>query len=161
MVIDLIELAERITLPEPVRASDSLDEMRRVANNVICWSNDIVSLDKEIARGEVNNLVIVLQQEQNLTLQESVDRVGDMVEDQIHLFEDAERQLPGLDSDLDNDVQKYVAGLRAWMRANLDWSAETARFSQVEETRAGQSTSYREDLLASYEAPGRFQMAHR
>jgi 5-epi-alpha-selinene synthase len=151
MVFDLIDFAEHLDWPERVRNSACIEELTNIANDAICWANDVVSLEKEIVRGEVNNLVIVIKHAENLTLQQSVDRVGDMINARMHLFEEKLRDLPSYWPRLDDEIQKYAEGLRAWMRANLDWSSETLRYSEVEKTRAGEITSYREDLLASSE----------
>jgi 5-epi-alpha-selinene synthase len=147
LAFDLIDFSEHLGLPEPLRVSPPFEVLNRITNDLVCWSNDIFSLEKELARRDVNNLVIVLQQAERLTLQESVDQVHEMINAQVRLFEETERQLPSFGSALDHDVERYVRGLRAWIRGNMDWAAETPRFSQIEHTQAGQAPSYREDLL--------------
>jgi hypothetical protein len=154
--IDLIDLSEHVTLPETLRTSRPFETMHRITNDVVCWTNDIYSLEKELARGDLNNLVIVLKEAESMTLQEAVDRVSEMIAAQVRLFEETESCLPTFGPELDNDIRRHIGGLRSWMRGNLDWSARTARYSNVERTGAGRPASYLEDLLATgVEARGR------
>ncbi len=147
--IDLIELAGHLRLPEELLSSLPFKRLSCSTNAVVCWSNDIVSLAKERARGDVNNLVVIFQQTYHLPLQEAIAQVNEMVTAEVHLFERIERSLPPLEpGPLANDVHKYLDGLKSWMRANLDWSAETHRYLRVEETQAGEVVSYVETILA-------------
>jgi hypothetical protein len=147
--IDLIELAGHLCLPEELLASRPFNRLSRATNAVVCWSNDMVSLAKERARGDVNNLVVIFQQTYHLPLQEAIEQVNEMVTAEVRLFERIERCLPSFEpGPLANDVREYLDGLKSWMRANLDWSAETHRYLRVEETQVGEVVSYVETILA-------------
>jgi hypothetical protein len=146
-LFDLIDISQRVDLPLPVYESQELQILRRTASNVVCWVNDLYSLRKELARGEINNLVVVLQHAHNSSLQEAVDRAGAMIEEEVRLFLDTEQQLPACSPALDQDRGKYLTDLRAWMRGSLDWSRETPRYSQIEYTTRQQSVSYLENIL--------------
>jgi 5-epi-alpha-selinene synthase len=151
--IDLIELAEHLYLPEELLMSQAFKRLSHATNAVVCWSNDMVSLAKERARGDVNNLVVIFQQTYHLPLQEAIEQVNEMVTAEVHLFERIERSLPPIEPGrLADDVRKYLDGLKSWMRANLDWSAETHRYLRVEETRVGEVVSYVETILAGARA---------
>ncbi|MBE3559283.1 MAG: hypothetical protein IMW89_08665 [Ktedonobacteraceae bacterium] len=145
--IDLIDFAEHIELPEQLLNSPQFEILNRTTNDVVCWSNDIISLEKERARGDVNNLVVVVQHAYGLTLQQAIDHVNALVTAQARLFEETERQLPAFAPELAPKVQKYLDGLKAWMRGNLDWSGETHRYSHVEHTASGQAVSYLDPIL--------------
>jgi 5-epi-alpha-selinene synthase len=153
MSIDLIELAGHLFLPEELLLSQAFARLSRATNAVVCWSNDMVSLAKERARGDVNNLVVIFQQTYHLPLQEAIEQVNEMVTAEVHLFERIARSLPPIESGrLADDAQKYLDGLKSWMRANLDWSAETHRYLRVEETQVGEVVSYVETILAGARA---------
>ncbi|HZV48549.1 MAG TPA: hypothetical protein VFD49_02125 [Candidatus Dormibacteraeota bacterium] len=144
---DLIDLAEHLQLPEAIRQTPPISTLTRMAIDVVCWSNDIQSLNKELALGEVNNLVLVLQRERSLSLEQTVELVHDMIASEIRAFQKLERVLPAFPPALRGEVERYVDGLRACMRGNIDWSAETYRYSHVESRNADRPASYLEDLL--------------
>jgi hypothetical protein len=161
---DLIDLAEHLHLPPEVYEQPDIQRLTDLANDVVCWVNDIVSFSKEHARGEVNNLVIIMQQTQRGSFQEAADRVAGMISDEIGEFIDREQHLPSFAPALDQRIETYLAGLRAWMRGNLDWARESRRYSDVEQTQPGEEVSYLEPILAPSRrawTPGRRQAFRR
>jgi Terpene synthase family 2, C-terminal metal binding len=124
----LIELTEGLCLPAEVYDHPDVQRLAQMTNNVISWANDIVSLDKELRQGDVHNLALILSHEQKLSLQAAVDRVGALHDAEVHAFIELTRRLPSFAPTMDTDLQRYVAGMRFWMRANLDWSLATARY---------------------------------
>lgn len=152
--IDLIEFAEGIELGTELLDSKAFRVLATTTNNVVCWSNDIFSLAKEQARGDVNNLVVIVQHREHLTLQEAVERVNEMVTEQVRLFEETERALQEMPEEMQGPMRAFIAGLKAWMRANVDWSLETKRYSQVEHTAPGETVSYVEGILGSGQQEG-------
>ncbi len=147
--LDLIEFAYHLSLPDELLQSWEFERLNRAANRAICWSNDIFSLAKELARGEVSNLVVIIRHRYHLSWPEAIERVNMMVGDEVRLFEKIERHLPPVAPHVAADADKYIAGLKTWIRANFDWSVETHRYLRVEETRAGETVSYVEPILAS------------
>lgn len=55
---EFIEIAERVHLPPEVRNHSVVRTLTCAANNIVCWANDIISLDKEVKRGDIHNLVL-------------------------------------------------------------------------------------------------------
>jgi hypothetical protein len=147
--IDLIEFVLHRELPQELLGGPHFPLLSRLTNDVVCWSNDIFSLEKERARGDVNNLVLVVARAEGIPLQEAVDQVGAMVSSAVEIFEQVERALPTLPTDLEEAVQLYLGMLRGWMRGNLDWSIDTGRYSQVERTAPGGVASYIEPIAAA------------
>jgi 5-epi-alpha-selinene synthase len=131
MFFDMIELVEHLQLPEIVRVHPTVRRMTQIAANVVCWCNDVISFEKEIQRGDIHNLVPILQHECGFTLQEAIDHVAEMSDTEVRAFVELEARLPSFGPTADADLQRYVAGLRSWMRANLDWSAITDRYHPI------------------------------
>jgi terpene synthase-like protein len=127
----LIELTDGLHLPSEVHDHPDVQRLAQMTNNVISWANDIVSLDKERRQGDVHNLALILAHEQKLSLQAAVDRVGALHDAEIRAFIVLARQLPSFAPAVDADLHRYVAGMRFWMRANLDWSLATMRYQPV------------------------------
>lgn len=125
--IDLIDITEDIYLPLHVRKNDVLQRLALMANNVVCWSNDIISYAKETKYNDVHNLVVTLRPTQP-TLQKAIDLAAEMTNAEINAFIDLQSHLPSYTSEIDADLQRFVAVLRSWMRGNLDWAYDSGRY---------------------------------
>jgi 5-epi-alpha-selinene synthase len=75
------------------------------------------------------NLVFILQNTYDLSLQTAVDRAAAIHDAEVRAFEIMEAQLPACGLMVDADVQRYIDGLRSWMRGNLDWSLTCGRYN--------------------------------
>lgn len=126
--IDLVDLTESISLPLTVRKHPVIIELIEITNNVVCWSNDIISLQKEHRQHDMHNLVLIIEHHQALGIQQAVNRVSEEIENQVRRFMALESTLPGFGTEIDADVAKFLAVMRAWMRGNLDWSFESGRY---------------------------------
>ena len=83
-------------LPESLLASPALERLTRASHDVCCWHNDLVSLNKEILAGEVNNLILVLLLDSRSgcwTLPDAVDHAVGMIDDGLVSFASLEREV--------------------------------------------------------------------
>lgn len=126
-----IGLAEHAHLPPEVRQHHNVRSLVEASHKVVCWANDIISLEKEVRRGDVHNLVLVLQQDLGLSLQEAVDRAAGMYNAEIQAFIELEPQLPSFGEAIDANLRTFVSVLRTRMRGNLDWSLESGRYQPI------------------------------
>ena len=122
---DIFELIEG-SLDIDARYDDRLTLMMRLANRAICWSNDIFSVHKELAHGDVHNLVIVLQHGTPSSIGAAIAKAARMHDDTVQAFERHEQKLRA--SAASPGVLRFVDALKGWVRANLDWSIETGRY---------------------------------
>jgi 5-epi-alpha-selinene synthase len=102
-----------------------VQQLEVMANNYICWVNDIYGVDKEIGENTTSNLVIVLAHQYGLDWDQALDRAIEMSNTELEAFLALEQQLELL---ADTDCREYVAALKSWMRGNLDWYSETMRY---------------------------------
>ncbi|HEY4035015.1 MAG TPA: hypothetical protein VGL94_13730, partial [Ktedonobacteraceae bacterium] len=93
-VLDLIDIALRITLPPHVYESQELQSLRLITANMVCWVNDLYSLPKELAHGDTHNLVVILQHAHKCSLDDAIYHTCRMIEDEVRLFIDIEQHLP-------------------------------------------------------------------
>lgn len=127
--IELIEVLESIYLPDEVRHHESVQQLALACNNVVCWANDLFSFDKERRQGDVHNLVVVLKEERELGLQDALAETARMHDEEVRRFISLSENLPSFGTETNEELQRYVGVLKAWMRANLDWSfQDTARY---------------------------------
>jgi Terpene synthase family 2, C-terminal metal binding len=125
----LIELVEQVTLTPEVIAY--IHELEVRANDGVCWVNDMLSLEKEARAGDVHNLVIVLQHEQGLSVQEAMNQAASLFNTRMREYVEFEQRLPSFGVELDVPLQRYLKGLRCWVRGNIDWSYESGRYEKT------------------------------
>lgn len=125
----LIEMTRRMVLPSDVLGHPAVRYLTRASNNAVCWANDLFSLEKELKSGDVHNLVVVLRDAHGLTLPEAVERATEMHDAEVGGFLEAESRLPSFGAAIDANLERYLSGLRARMRGNLDWSLESGRYA--------------------------------
>ncbi len=130
--LDMIDFTEHIDLPDAIREHDAVRRLALMANNVVSWANDIMSLEKELRRGDVHNLPLALQHERGMSLQEAVNEAAVMHDAEVRAFIDLNerllKELPPVDDDIQRQLVKFVNVLTAWMRGNIDWSYESGRY---------------------------------
>ncbi|URN14494.1 hypothetical protein LUW77_28650 [Streptomyces radiopugnans] len=131
--LDLAERFGRYTLPSALHGGHPLKEMRRITDEVAIFVNDIVSLDKELAVGDVNNTVVLLRHGTGRPLPDCVREVRAAANGRVARFRELAAGLPalleaaGVPGKTRAHVEDYVDGMRNVMRGNLDWSLESRR----------------------------------
>ncbi|MFJ2033373.1 hypothetical protein [Streptosporangium sp. NPDC087985] len=132
---DLIELVEHFEVPAAIRISPEYTTLQHEAGHVVVCTNDVIGLRRELAHGEFHNLVVVLKNAQDCTLQEAVDQVERTISERIDKYLAAKEALEarfdilGVDEKVRQATQRCIAGLEHWMRGYLDWALESQRFS--------------------------------
>lgn len=126
--LDLIELAEGALLPDHVRAHPWLVLLTGLTTESIFLSNDLASAAKERLQGDGNNLVLIAERERGMTSAQAAAYVEARHNASVARFVAALRRPPSIDALTDELLHRYVSGLKAWMRANLDWSELTGRY---------------------------------
>lgn len=132
--LDLYQIVNRIALAPEVIEHPIMKRLEMAANNVSCWSNDILGVEKDMREGGTYNLVVVLQQEYQIPLQEAVERAIELHNAEARTFIDLSPQLPSFGAEIDANFQCYLSGLRSWMRGCFDWYLESSRYRFTETT---------------------------
>lgn len=128
---ELFRITDDIKLPVEVRQHPDVQRLALLANCVICWSNDIFSVNKESKHGDVHNLVIVLQNEHRLSNDEAVREAVRVHNGTVRAFVEQATALDTFGPEVDAELNRYLDCLRAWMRGNLDWSWTALRYRQA------------------------------
>ena len=93
------------------------------------FSQDIFSYNKEQAQNDTHNMIPILMEYYGYTLQEAVDRVGEMCKETIDTFMENQKRVPSFgDAKLDKDVAGYVEGLQNWIVGSLHWTFMSKRY---------------------------------
>jgi 5-epi-alpha-selinene synthase len=128
MYYDFLELVQGESLPLLARQDTAIRRLLKIVGNVACWTNDLYSAAKEIRRGDVHNLIVVLSQQKGLSLEEAVAEAVEYCNAEVHEFIATETRLPDHLRRMES-VVRYVQALKAIMRGNLDWSIRSGRYS--------------------------------
>ncbi|KAF7331252.1 Terpene cyclase [Mycena kentingensis (nom. inval.)] len=126
----LIEYGLGIDLPDYVADHPIIVALNQSTNDLVTWSNDIMSYNVEQSRGDTHNMVVILTTYHGHTLQSAIDYVGELCRLTIDAFERDRRLLPyaSWGDDVHEMVRRYVGGLEAWIVGSLHWSFMTERY---------------------------------
>jgi hypothetical protein len=131
MPFDLIEAVEGIYLPDDILSHPVVAQLISTAVDLLGWSNDIFSLERDMGDEFHPNLVLSIQKERGLSIQEALGMAVEMHDSAVFRFLELERAMPSF-GDKDAEVARFVSTLRRWIRANIEWSIETGRYTEPE-----------------------------
>lgn len=126
LFFDLIELAEQMSLP--AATLEQIHELRVRANDGVAWFNDMVSLEKEVRAGDVHNLILILRHEGGVSAQAAMERAARLFNARMREYVELEQHLLSSGAGVEEPLQRYLKGMRCWVRGNMDWSYETGRY---------------------------------
>ncbi|MFJ3233801.1 terpene cyclase [Streptomyces sp. NPDC086787] len=135
--LSLGERAAGITVPAAAFHSPQLRIMRQAAIDVTFMCNDVYSLEKEEARGDMDNLVLVIEHSHRCTRDEAITGARREVRLRVERFQELALQVPGLCAQLGltggeaADVDTYVEMMDAWMSGYHAWQTRTHRYTSA------------------------------
>ncbi|MCS7482862.1 terpene synthase family protein [Umezawaea endophytica] len=125
--VDLVEVAAGVDLPEEFRNSPSWQRLHDACADVLTWTNDIYSHQKERHAGNRFNLVDVLVRHTRLSEDEARARAVDMTNEKAREFTAGAAELVhgeefrSLTERTRSDVVRCVRGMEHWMRGQYEW----------------------------------------
>ncbi|KAI0145598.1 Presilphiperfolan-8-beta-ol synthase [Xylariaceae sp. FL1272] len=125
--IAVAEYGQGIRLPESVYQHNSMQECMRVSADLVLLVNDLLSYRKDLELGVEHNLIALLS-EQHMTIQQSIDKIGDMVSDCYKRWYTALAEMPSFGEHVDREVLSFVEVCRYVALGNLHWSFKTGRY---------------------------------
>ncbi|HYQ65626.1 terpene synthase family protein [Actinophytocola sp.] len=123
----LIELANEAWLPEDVSSRPEISDLALRLSNASTWANDLFSYEREAAHGAGDNLAVVLTTHEDLTEQEAVTKIVELVNAELLTLDflcDAAAALP-------DPAPRYAKGVRALASGLMYWMATTARYGST------------------------------
>jgi len=135
LAYDVIEQAERMTVPERFFRHEAIQRMFVAACNIINWGNDLLSLSKEALHKPFNNLVYVLHQQERCDLQEAVDRTYTLVRGLNAEVLAGQAEAPeiieglGLSPYEREDAQRWVTALIYCLSGCIVFQLQSGRYS--------------------------------
>ncbi|MER7761872.1 terpene synthase family protein [Streptomyces sp. NPDC097619] len=143
---DMIEAAQGESLPEPVAGHALCRAVREAAADVICWTNDIVSFNKEYARGDMNNIVAVLRHAHALSWPEAAERAAGLVAVRTQDYLAARRALA--ESPVSTAyLERCLDAMSHWVAGSRAWHLWSRRYRDIEHAPPTEDPSYYDPLL--------------
>ncbi|GAA0704115.1 hypothetical protein GCM10010193_68970 [Kitasatospora atroaurantiaca] len=133
-IFDMIERLGRFEVPQTVFHHPLLRQLRQLAADIPSLSNDVRSFPMEAPRGDVCNLVMIVQQERGCPAEEAGSVVLAEAQLMIDRFTELRSELPdayrwlALDQSERAAARRYADGLANWLAGYLRWEARTGRY---------------------------------
>ncbi|WP_437622180.1 terpene synthase family protein [Sorangium sp. So ce1151] len=126
---DMIELLLDQPLPLEVVQHPQLQSVREICNDILCWTNDYFSLEKELRSGEVHNLIVVLRDNGGLTLEEAAARLRHMHDARVAEYQDLKEKV--LASWSTSGISQYLDAVDAMIAGHQRWALAALRYSEL------------------------------
>ncbi|GBE89299.1 hypothetical protein SCP_1503070 [Sparassis crispa] len=128
--LSLLLYLHHLDIPSSLIDHESVQVVFTQAALIVHLTNDIVSFVKELRDDQLDNIVPVLAIENNIPLQEAIERACDLVRAARQTLEEAETRLPlpTGDDKLDKQILRFVQGCKDVAAGNLNWSYRNARY---------------------------------
>lgn len=134
VLVDLLELQPGATIADELRASDLARTARTHAGEVFCAINDVLSLDRELVRGERHNLAVLIGHHHGCALPDAIQRVYSYITERTDAYLCSKATFLTHTADIDpqalSAAERYTAGLEHLIRGSHDWSIDTERYSR-------------------------------
>lgn len=128
----LIEPLERITLPERVRKHPHVVELTDLAGGILCWTNDVLSYEKERAQGDVHNLAIVYERQRGQSPGAALAQAVAFHNSEVDGFLERCGVLPDFQDECSDELERYLDVLKSMIRVTRDWTLGSSRYAAAD-----------------------------
>ncbi|GAB4203882.1 MAG: hypothetical protein OHK0022_28470 [Roseiflexaceae bacterium] len=123
----LVALLEGFLPPASVRRHPAVTRAQVLAINAFCIANDLISLPKELASGDVHNLVIALQHNEGLSRADAWGRGVAQYNATVQALTEQVAALPSF-GPADCALHRYAGLLQTFLWGSLAWAKVTNRY---------------------------------
>jgi Terpene synthase family 2, C-terminal metal binding len=119
------------------------EQLLDIADEIIWWCNDILSLEKDIASHDLSNLVIAIRHVRDCSYQSAVDSLASRVGPRVDDLKRAEHTLVEMvGADAEPVVREACALVGRHLRANIEWLSESTRYRRAQFVPTGSVAEY-------------------
>ncbi|RQW22782.1 hypothetical protein EH196_02950 [Bacillus sp. C1-1] len=127
LVFDLIEKSNQNYIPNEIKG-ELFFHLVESANKIVNWTNDLVSLNRELETGDVHNLVVCIQKQENLSLNEAISKVEKLHYQEVDNFMKVKEKLLNVPHPYQHELNEFILGLKQSIAGYYEWSVETNRY---------------------------------
>ncbi|KAJ6612129.1 isoprenoid synthase domain-containing protein [Mycena sp. CBHHK59/15] len=124
IVFAFIDYGMDLDIPDDVHNHPSMTSVIHAAIDIVAWNNDLCSFNNEQSHGDTQNIVYCALVENNLTLQDAMNFVANMVRTRVEEFGVLRAAAPSFEQP---DVQRYLLGLEYWISGSMNWYYHSKR----------------------------------
>ncbi|MEQ1572212.1 MAG: terpene synthase family protein [Myxococcota bacterium] len=126
--LGFIELTLHTSMPLAMRRNSECLLVRQLACDVVAWHNDLFSLRKEEALGDVHNITTIVMREYGL---QKPDAARFVVARSNAAIYEIQALLSRMDLPLRADAyfRRFSEALKVFIRGAADWAAKTSRYA--------------------------------
>jgi Terpene synthase family 2, C-terminal metal binding len=124
--IALIDTVNSFVLPAEDYHHPEMARLTQLASNLVCWSNDILSYPKEVARnGIVHSLPTILQHHHKIDIRQALSVAVAMHDREVITYTALEHQIR---SRATPELSRFLDDMRSWVAGNVKWSLSCRRY---------------------------------
>ncbi len=128
--IALLDVADGYELPAPVLARPDVRALIEMTCLLCGWDNDIISYAKEAHRvGDGQNLIDVIVTQERCPPAQALESAVAMRDRVMCLFLSIRDQTL---ADASPNLRRYVTSLGYWVRGNIEWGSQSARYRSLD-----------------------------
>ncbi|KAG7087710.1 hypothetical protein E1B28_013657 [Marasmius oreades] len=117
----MIEYAGNFKIPPDAIEDPALVSMSNALIDIMAWTNDLCSLQKEYNNGDYHNLVVIVKHYENCTLQQAVDKVVGLTDRRAKEYMDMKAKLPSFGAEVDREVSQYFKAFENYVQGTIMW----------------------------------------
>lgn len=132
---DFIEYVDHLDVPDSIYASPLMDELSDAGNDIITWSNDIYSFNREYWQGIHNyNMVSVMMNQNKVSVQEAINATAELYRARVQNFVDIKEQfLESVAESFDDPrvldhTAQYIQGLEDSLIGCIEFNFASNRY---------------------------------
>jgi hypothetical protein len=125
--IDYTELTMGFVLPEAISGHPYIQRLWKLIAYFIIYVNDLYSIDKDIYNEEIMNITLVIQHQEQCTLEEAQIRSLEMHNEAQAEFESLCAAVLNLYPD-NKPIEAYIHRLELFVQGNLSWHKMSRRY---------------------------------
>lgn len=122
-------LTSGIAMHNNLRNNYLIKKMLKHANNYICVVNDLFSFKKEYTSKLTDNYVYITHVKKQISIEEAIYETIEFLEEEFKRYEETVKKIVDQNCFNDPNVSKQINIVNHWIRGNIDWSMNTARYT--------------------------------
>ncbi|MFD0357734.1 hypothetical protein ACFVHW_28960 [Streptomyces sp. NPDC127110] len=126
---ELFPLICDLDVPVTLLEHPVVRRLQGMQQNYSCWVNDVFSLAKEMKEDGALNLVFVLREARNLSLQQAVDAAAGLIREEATDYLDLKARLPHLGVPLNSALAELLDEEERWNARAISYQQRAPRFS--------------------------------
>lgn len=127
-LVDFVELESDFIMPYEILTHPYTRRIRQLAVRVMAWCNDYFSAPKEIAAGELMNLVLIIQQEKGCKIDDAYNQVVNIHNSEMDEFIQLCESQPDFGKH-NYRYSNYVYNLKLMVQGHKVWTENTFRYN--------------------------------